>query len=214
VIWEPIRSDTITIVCCGPSVYDWVNYCSREFPTDDQIWTVNVGARLFHHHVCFDMHDDEWLSKMDTDRIFRRREWMKTHDKPIVMPRALPDIPMSRTFPLHRTVRETSSNYFADGTSYMLATAYRLKPKVLRIFGADYSHNRQKSSHGEPGEKCANYWVGRIKESGIQVEMSKNTHFMDHGARAEGFFYGYTERGKWEFDAEGKGTLTNLDYAD
>jgi hypothetical protein len=83
-LWQPERSDVITIVGCGPSIYQWVVSCCVNFPVDDQIWVINPGARLFYHHVAFDMHDEEWLAKMDKERIKRRREWMKTHDKPIV----------------------------------------------------------------------------------------------------------------------------------
>jgi hypothetical protein len=213
-LWEPTRSDVITILGCGPSIYDWINYNCKDFPADDQIWVVNPGARLFYHHVAFDMHDQPWIDKMDKERLRRRRAWMASHNKPIVMPQALPEIPTSVTYPLHRVVSETKSNYFADGTSYMFAMAYLLKPKVLRVFGADYSFNRQETTHTEPGEKCANYWIGRIKESGVQVEMSKNTHLMDQAERSKGFFYGYSEAGKWTFDEQGRGTLTNLNYAD
>lgn len=220
-LFNPKRSNIITIVGCGTSVYQRIHNVCAEVPLEDeQVWTLNTGGMVFRHDVLWDMHTDKWIAKCikrdpDYERLNRRREWMKTHDKLIVMPNANPLFPTSRTFPLKQVIEETKSNYFSTGVAYMLAMAYVLKPLTLRLFGLDFTYKREEASHPDeiPGAMCCAYWVGRIKEAGIKIEVPNQTLFLDMRKRAEGYLYGYHEPATWEFDEEGIGTFTSPDYA-
>ena len=216
----PRKIDSLTILGLGASIYDWVNITHQDFADQDEVWTINAGARLFRHDVLWDMHTPEWLASLDDktrDRTQRRRDWLKNHDKPIVMPKAMPDYPTSITYPLRQVIERTNSCYFATGIAYMLAMAMCCEVKRLRLFGCDFSYARDTNTHDEQGRACAEYWIGRLVERGCHVGSSANSHLMDGFKRSRGLIYGYHEPVTFDFPTEGtevKGKFVGPDYVD
>jgi hypothetical protein len=220
-LWQPSPIDTLTIVGLGVSVYDWVRCNHAQFNYEGTVWTVNAGAVTFRHDLVFDMHEPKWLEAMEQkdpkgfSRISRRREWLKKHDKPIIMPRHRPEWPTSLTYPLRRVVEETHSCYFATGVAYMLAAAKICKVKTLKLFGCDFSYCRDTNTHDEQGRACCEYWLGRIIESGTRVEVTTNTHLLDMITRSQGRIYGYDEQVTFEFpNTGGMGRFIGPDYVE
>jgi hypothetical protein len=210
--------DTVTLVALGKSSYDWVRHTHKDFlEAPGEVWTINAGCAVFRHDVCWDTHTKEWLEerKDKLAHVLRRREWMKTHDKPIVMARRDPEIPTSLTYPLRAVIEATHSYYFSGGMSYPLAYAHACKVKRFRLFGADFSYDRDRNTHDEQGRACAEYWIGRMVEAGVRVEYPLSTHFMDMHRRSGGHIYGYHEPVEVELpDGGGSGRFIGPDYVD
>lgn len=207
----------ITIVGLGTSCYDWVQYQWEYFLPESEVWTINAGAAVFRHDIVFDMHTEEWVATLKgktAQRVMRRREWLKDHDKPIVMARAVPELPTSITYPLREVYEAVGSLYFSTGIAYMLALAFACDVKELNMFGCDFSYQRDTNSHDEQGRACAEYWVGRLVQKGCKVAHSGRSHFMDMHKRSEGRIYGYHEPVVMDFPLDGgRGKLVGPDYA-
>jgi len=210
----------LAIIGMGKSVYQWIvsNYADIQ---DCEVWTLNMGSAIFRHDVVFDMHEDEYLvGDKAAPRIDKRREWLKKHDKPIIMPKALSDFPTSLTYPLREVIEGTGSTYFSTGVAYMLALAYMCKVRQLKLFGIDFSYDRSLATHNEPGQKCCEYWTGRIQERGCNVELPNDTHFMDmHHRTTKATIYGYAKPLEFDYPIvngkpQGQGKFIGPDYAD
>lgn len=211
----PRKIDTLTIVGLGTSVYDWVNVTYKEFEDPGEVWTINAGAKLFRHDILWDMHTKEWLEKLKIERALKRHEYLKKHDKPIMMPKATEDIPMSVTYPLRKVIERTNSCYFASGLAYPLAMAYCCDVERLRLFGCDFSYARDTNTHDEQGRACCEYWIGRLVEKGVRVEVTNNTHLLDMISRSQGKIYGYDEKVQFDFPNDGgKSRFVGPDYVD
>lgn len=182
--------ERVTLLGLGSSIYDWIRTTHDKFDTlNGEVWTINSGGALYRHDLVFDMHSGGWIDKLDADikdRVLRRRAWFKNHDKPIIMPRALPEYPTSVAYPLAEVQAKAKSSYFTIGAAYPLALAYVCDVKQLRIFGFDFSGDALES-----GQACCEYWVGRLIEKGCQVQTSPNSHFMDGINAKSGAIYGY-----------------------
>lgn len=211
----PRKIDRLTIVGLGKSVYDYV-VAAYEYNVDlGEVWTINAGASIFRHDIAFDMHTDEYVAASpEKEKILRRREKLKRHDKPIYMPKASAEYPTSLTYPLREIIGKTGSSYFSNGMAYMIAMALVCEAKEVTFFGCDFSYARDKNSHDEQGRACCEYWVGRLVGTGCKVGHSLNTHFMDMHSRSKGKIYGYHEPVQFDFPVEGgKGVFVGPDYA-
>lgn len=219
-LYEPRRSDIITFVGLGVTCYDFVSFSYRRYEVEDnQIWTINSGVKLFQHDVCFDVHVPEWLNNQATRKQnpnpapVGRRVWMQKHDRPIVLAKADPLIPTSLTFPLKSVIERTKSSYFTTGMAYMFACVWIVRPKVLRLFGCDFTYDREAKTHDEPGRACCEWWCGRLVERGVKIEISNNTHFLDMKMRGTGHLYGYNEPSMFTAEPGKEPTFVSPDYS-
>jgi hypothetical protein len=199
----------VTILGLGTSIYSWIDHMWQTFDVESEVWTINAGAACYRHDIIFDMHTDRYIAQLGDDdtqiRVRKRREWLKTHDRPIVMPKATKEFPTSVTYPLNAVYERSHSMYFATGIAYMFALAYTCDVEELMCFGCDFSYKRDTNTHDEQGRACAEYWVGRLIEKGCKVGFSSDTHFMDAARRSEGRIYGYDEKVEMDFPTDGKG---------
>lgn len=211
--------EKVVLVGLGVSCYDFVQDNYNNFDTGWEVWTINAGAKCFSHDIVFDMHTPEWLEEKvkkrgKPDAPLKRREWMKTHDKPIVMPKASPEYPTSITYPLREVVEAVGTPYFSNGLSYPIALMLVCGVKAVKLFGCDFSYDRNTNTHDEQGRACCEFWLGRLVQSGAQVAHSNNTHLLDAHTRADGTIYGYHEKMEFEFpNGGGKGKFIGPDYA-
>src|SRR5262245_6631490 len=134
----PPKDGKLTLLGLGRSIYDWISQTHDNFEELDTVWVINAGCGLFRHDVVFDMHTDEWIDRLDDKtkkRADNRREWLKNHDKPIIMPRKHPDYPTSVGYPLGEVIEKTGSCYFASGLAYPMALAFLYEVKQIKLFG-------------------------------------------------------------------------------
>lgn len=204
----PRPIEKLVILGLGKSSQDWPGFlCDHPEAWDLEVWTVNAGARAFNHDVVFDMHTDEYIYSLPESELMKvlpRREWLKTHDKPIVVPKVVPELPTSVAYPLKLVVEQTRSNYFANGLSYMLALAYMCGVRQLFLFGTDFSYKADdKHLAIESGRACSEYWLGRLAEAGCMICVSAASPLMDTKERSKGIIYGHVSPLKLSFDPEG-----------
>jgi hypothetical protein len=191
-VMMPFPLEAVTILGLGESAHDWVNFTHETFdrPPDHQIWTINAGVGLFYHDMCFDMHTEEYLALVNHEPANRRREWMKKHDRPIVMAKAVADIPTSFTYPLKHVSGMLNSTYFLTGPAYIFAFALACGVKRMRIYGMDFT-NDEGDYH--PGRACAEFWLGQAVGRGVKVEITSNTDLLGARERKKGTLYGFHE---------------------
>jgi hypothetical protein len=199
----PRPTDKIILVGLGISCFDFVHDHYNNFETDWEVWTINAGAKCFRHDIVFDMHTPEWLDEKirqagKPDAPLKRREWMKDHDRPIVMPEANPDYPTSIAYPWEEVIENVGTPYFANGMAYPLALAMASGVKQIKLFGIDFSYARDTATHDEQGRACCEYWIGRMIERGVKVGHSNVTHLLDANTRQDGSVYGYHKKLKYE----------------
>ncbi len=190
-IMMPFPLEAVTILGLGPSVSSWIDHNHQFFDRspDHQVWTVNAGAALFQHDMVFDMHTSEYLEQQAHEPALKRREWMKKHDRPIVMNRAEPDIPTSFTYPLKLIIDQLRSSYFFTGPAYMFAFALACGVKRMRVYGMDFSNNAE----FHPDRACAEFWLGLATGRGVAVEVTSNTDLLGARDRYKGRIYGHHE---------------------
>jgi hypothetical protein len=215
----PRPIEKLVIVGLGMSCYDFVIDQYNNFDTSWEVWTINAGGKCFSHDVVWDMHERGWLERHCAngkgDAPLKRREWLKTHDKPVVMPRRDPEIPMSVQYPLKKVVEMVGTPYFSNGMAYPLAMALCCGVKHLKMFGVDFSYDRDMNTHDEQGRACCEFWLGRLVHSGCNIAHSQNTHLMDANTRADGTIYGYDSKMTFDFPkGGGRGVFVGPDYAD
>jgi hypothetical protein len=207
----------LIILGMGQSIYGWISNCWSNFDASSEIWVINSGALCLRHDIVFDMHTDEYIDNLKEsikERVTNRRDWMKTHDRTIVMPKSSPEYPTSITYPLKAVFERSNSLYFSNGIAYMLGMAYCCDVEQLMLFGCDFSYDRDTNTHDEQGRACAEYWVGRLVEKGTKVGFGPDTHFMDSYTRSQGKIYGYHELVTMDFpnSGEGKAKFVSPDY--
>jgi hypothetical protein len=159
-----------------------------------EVWTVNSGGLSLRHDLVFDMHTEEYLYSQpyeQLNRLLGRRKWFETHDKPIMMPRALPQYPTSVTYPLKLVVESAKANYFTNSGAYMLALAYICGVQELLLFGWDYASTKKDGSQFvENGRACSEYWLGRLTEAGCTVVIPETSRLMESDIRSKGTISG------------------------
>lgn len=216
----PSKCKSVALIALGKSCYNWVqlNHQNLSYTDVDEVWTINSGGITFRHDLVWDMHDSAWIDGMlKNHHVKKRRECFVSHDKPIVMPRSSPEFPTSLTFPLRQAIEVTNSCYFSTGLAYPLAWAYVLRKigelETLKLHGCDFSYDRNTNTHDEQGRACAEYWVGRLIEAGVRIEVTSDSHFLDMLTRCKGRIYGYSEPVIFEFPVDGgKGNFISPDY--
>lgn len=215
-VFRPYKLDQVTIVGLGKSSYDLISFQHQYFKVvpNSQVWTINAGGYLYRHDVLWDMHTKEYLDKIDYQPALDRREWLKNHDKPVVMAKADANIPTSFTYPLREVIDTLQTPYFLTSVGYMLAFAMLCEVKSVRLYGVDFDYGPGQAAH-EVGRPCAEFWLGRMVERGIKVEVTTNTTLLGMTDRAKGKLYGYEQPAEFEFPIEGgKPRFIGPDYDD
>jgi hypothetical protein len=88
-------------------------------------------------------------------------------------------------YPIDEIIEEFNTAYFANSISYMIAYAMHQKMDMIKMYGVDefdikYVYERC----------CVEYWLGRAKERGIELELSKGTAVLK---TLDGKLYGYNK---------------------
>jgi hypothetical protein len=229
-LWNPKPLKSVDIVGLGASLYTLIRTTHDVFPEREpgthQVWTLNSGAKLLYHDVCFDMHTLEYLEKqreaerkaepavINPDRTFQRRQWMKDHPgATIVMAKADPEIPNSVTYPLKKVVEASNSAYFDTGLAYMIAAAiYLCKVESIGLYGCDYSYNIPGQIAREQGQSCAEFWVGVAKGMGLDIYVPSVSSLLNMIGRENGNLYGYHEPLDFTVNDDGTGKFIGPDY--
>jgi hypothetical protein len=195
-VFMPRPIADLVILGVGQSSQSWPGLVAKEPGFNGQVWTINAGGLAFRHHVVFDMHTEEYVFAQEESklrRIMERRKWFETHDRPVVMPKALPQYPTSLTYPMKLVADKLKTDYFTNGMAYMLAMAHLCDVKRLFVMGADFLVEKP-GDHVvmEDGRACMEYWLGRLVERGCNVLVTDKSPVLGASARSAGSnLYGY-----------------------
>lgn len=194
-VFLPRPITELVVLGVGQSCQSWASFMAERPGWNGEVWTINAGGLAFRHDVVFDMHTEEYIfseNEGKLERILERRKWFETHDKPVVMPKALPQYPTSMTYPLKLAIQLLRTDYFANGMAYMLAMAHLCDVKQLFVFGADFLADKPDGRQFiEDGRACVEYWMGRLAEKGCQVWVTEKSPVLGASTRIKREVYGY-----------------------
>lgn len=159
-----------------------------DLPSSAEIWAINMahvfifgrdGAKTkARAKYWFQMHPRNWSSagKPPTGFFGRPKEhldFLASFDGTVWMQAVDPDVPHSKRYPLEQIAAASGRSYFTSTFAYQLGLAWYehlvLDQTIgrLRVYGVnltsmdEYIH--QKS--------CVEYWLGRLEEAGVTVEI-------------------------------------------
>jgi len=168
---------TVVIIGLGPSCSDWINLTlgNNALPPLDEIWTVNMGGRVFNHDLLFAIDD----VKRHEQRNPQHAKFIKTHAKPVITSQAYPDYSATHTLPIKEVVTATAGiPWFTNTVAYMLAYAIFIGVKKIFLYGADYDHPLLGPKQ-EPGKDCVSYWVAKAQIAGIEFDIAQSSTLID-----------------------------------
>jgi len=170
----------IIILGCGPTCAD----CKY----DTEVWGVNsVAAWNERLDKLFFFDDLEAFNPMvmtiaDVANSYNRGVELVTTQKNAEYCRGL-HIPTT-IYPLSEIVAEYHTAYFANSIAYMLAYAMREKADKVKLYGIDHLTFQTYILE----RACLEYWLGRMVERGIEVEIASGSALLKTG---DGKLYGY-----------------------
>jgi hypothetical protein len=217
-VFLPRPITELVILGLGQSSQSWPGFISERPDFAGEVWTVNAGVLAFRHDVVFDMHTEEYVFSQDdfrVEQILSRRKWLETHDRTVVLPKALAKYPTSQTYPLKLVAEALQSDYFACGMAYMLAMAHLCGVRRLHLFGCDYiseKANRDGTVKMEDGRANVEYWLGRLSERGCQVWVTEKSPVLGADKRINGALYGYHTPAQTALAPNGKYLFMDPDY--
>lgn len=93
--------------------------------------------------------------------------WLKSNVIPIYMQEKYKEIPASIRYPKERILMEYGGirRYFANHLAWMIALAFSEGVTTIGLFGINYGAR----SEWELQRGCAEYWLGRAEERGVQL---------------------------------------------
>ena len=165
--------DKVAILGLGATSSVWCALAHDPMRQGAEVWTLNAGLVTFQHDLGFDMHSDAYIEKMGIqERVAARREWLKTHSKPVLMSAQDDRYPTSVAYPIEEVLSKTGVRAFDGTLSYMLALALVRDVKTLLMFGVDFSDT-------EVGKLGTIYWLGRLQARGVTVVLPSPSELSD-----------------------------------
>src|SRR5262245_34629563 len=100
----------------------------------DQIWTVNMGCRIYRHDVLWVMDD---LRRLAHD-FPAYGQVLAQHDKPIITSEAYPEFPQAIRYPVEEVTDALGDDYLSNTVCFTVAWAMVSGVKDLWLFGCDF----------------------------------------------------------------------------
>lgn len=175
-------------------------------PGRTEIWGLNAAAFAFDCDISFNMHD------MLQEQYAWLKPWYTKWNRTVVTCRALKDVPCFVEYPLGEIMEEFGDPYLMNTTTYAMAAAKWCGAKKIMLFGTDF--NYPNSEAYEHGRANVEYWIGKLQETGMAVQLPDNTTLMDVSKRLESGVYGYgMAQPEWE-RVEGSAEVRLKGFAD
>lgn len=212
--------ESVVIVALGPTSADWhAENCpyDRAMPQADEVWTLNKGIRHIRCDVAFVM--DDMVGEGRKSEQYRRDldacsapiitsivddDVRAMYPNAVIHRYPLAHVLWSVGFAVERArgkaieritdqdcVRNgVAMRYFQNSVPYMLAYAWFIGVKRLRLYGADYTFPNQPAR--EDDRANCEYWVGIVRALGMEVSLPDTTTLLD--TRYQKGLYGFGAR--------------------
>jgi hypothetical protein len=138
-----------------------------------EIWSLNnayVHFKKLQFDRMFEIHDLSHARAHKPDgKTADHFERLNQLGCPIYMQEPVPEIPLSRRYPLEEVALHFGTNYFIGTPSYMLALAIYEGVNRLRVYGfdhADHQHHQQRQAW--------TFWMAKAQDAGIMIDGSHN----------------------------------------
>ena len=178
---------SVVVVSLGPTKNDYTSMMTAHEPeiVADEVWTINTGLRWCVADLAFIMDDLLWYAT----RYPAYGDLLRKSRIPIITNRAYPEFPRAVEYPLAEVIDRVGeeSAYFHNSVPYVLAYALHIGVQKVTLFGCDYTFPG--TTAREDDRANAEYWVGYLRASGVQVFVPSTTTLLS--ARRGPYFYGY-----------------------
>ncbi len=159
-----------------------------DLPESTEIWAINM-AHVFifgpkgpktraRATYWFQMHPRNWSSagKPPTGYFGRPREhldFLASFDGTIWMQSTDPDVPNSKRYPIEEISTAADRSYLTSTFAYQLALAWYEHSVLGRTIGKLHVYGVNLTSMDEyiHQKACVEYWLGRLEEAGISVDI-------------------------------------------
>jgi hypothetical protein len=230
-MYDPRDVEAVTILGLGRSIMSYVakmhsgDIMENERNPRHEVWTINWGAFLYKHDVCWEMHD--FSTEPDLLDPIQRRRFAEL-PTPIVTVKAFNEIENTFEYPIVDIVNFFNDNYFSNCVAYQIAMAVMIGVKQISLYGCDYNYKVPGGAQSpyEHGRSCVEYWLKEAIRRDIVVIVPKETMLMDMYQRVhEGQqLYGYSEfptfyaeddklQAKWEEEPQFDDVAAMIDAA-
>lgn len=160
-----------------------------------ETWALNSAAFGYRCDLSFNMHD------LAQERFAFIKDWYAGWTQPVVTCRAIPELPWTVEYPLAEIMEEFGDPYLMNTTTYALVAAAWCGAKRVFLFGTDF--NYEGASAYEHGRANLEYWIGKLVERGVSIQVPHTTMLLDAAKRQAAGVYGYgAAQPQWETDGE------------
>ena len=187
----------VCIVALGASALEYMqSMVGQELQAEfDQVWTLNMGLRIFRHDVLWVM-DDLRLQAKNYPAYGRL---LAQHDRPIITSTSYPEFPMSVRFPIEQVTEALGDDYFTNTVCYAVALAMVGGVKELTLYGADFWYPKS-DAREEGGMNCA-YFLGLARHFGMTFHIPQASTLLSSYLARQGkdgnlhrMLYGYAKQ--------------------
>ena len=162
----------------------------------DQVWGIGPTVYGIDCDMCWEMHDHQNIRnvwKADNNYMDGHGDrYLKDLKIPIIMPRAMPELPNSLEYPLTEVTQFTQETYLMNTMAYMLAYALTCGVEELYLYGTDFNYHGV-DNIAEARRACVEYWLGIMRCKGVKVFFPPETSLCEIIERRSIGIYGYDE---------------------
>ena len=146
-------------------------------PADVEIWGINAAHYFLKRpaHVWFQLHPRDWATGGGEPTGYYGRpkehfEWLRLFEGTLYLLEPNPELPKALLFPRAEICREFGREYLTSTFAYQMALVlyehlHGRPVGRLYIYGINLTATEE-YAHQRP---CAEYWLGRLEQAGIQV---------------------------------------------
>ena len=161
----------VCMIGLGASAADYLqNQVAQDLMMEyDEIWTCNMGLRIFRH-------DKVWV--MDDLRVQARKfptygRLLAEHDRPIITSTPYPEYPQSWRYPIEEVCDAVGDDFFRNTVCYAIAYAMVTGVKEMTLYGCDFWYPQMDIR--EEGSMNAAYLLGLARHFGMTFHLPPST---------------------------------------
>lgn len=195
-LFDPMP-EKVCLVGLGASALDFMQHMvAQELKLEfDQIWTLNMGCRIFRHDVLWVMDD----LRMQAKNYPFYGQFLARHDRPIITSQDYPEFPMSVRYPIEKVVDAVGDDLFTNTVCYVIAFAMVGGVKDLTLYGCDFFYPN--IDVREEGGGNASYFLGLARHFGMDFHIPQASTLLSSYLAREGndghlhrTLYGYAKQ--------------------
>jgi hypothetical protein len=197
-----LEGKTIAIVAMGKSSGSFVAHASSQggiHELADFVIAINAMAGVIQHDLLIAMDDlrvqEERVRAAEAGEtapapaLQGTMKFLQTYPRPWLTSRSWEKYPQAREMPITQIFQDLQTGYMNNTVAWALAWSICHRPKVIQIWGADFSYPDR---HGaEAGRGSVEFLLGIAHARDIMIQLPAETSLMDSNVPDEHKPYGY-----------------------